>query len=226
MKKIIFITALFFLSNLGFSQSLIVYKTDQTSQTFNLSDVDSITFSVVSLAKSLDVSGWECVTASSLSKVNPASGVYENVSEGLKVYGDDNKLNKIIHLTSVAENPIENKTVYLKWKANGSGDFLAITVNLCEDTVNWASTKQIANLTTSYSSNGSEVISDNVWYYTRFLVTSNSVTSTTAKENYDNYGGTIVQSLSTDLSTSIKSFTFGIEAAKSAYAILGEARIE
>jgi hypothetical protein len=227
MKKIIMLTLLLLLSHIALSQSLIIYKTDHTKIDFKLSDVDSITFSVTSLAKSLDLSNWECMTIEpALEKVNPVAGVLEKVTEGLKIYGNDNQLNQAVRLASLSDNPIMDKTIYLKWKANGNNGFMNVTINLYADTTYWTSAYSIINLTTNHPSDGSQVIFDDTWYYTRIVITSNKAISTTAFENYDSNGGAVIQELSTNLSEAVKAFTFGTKAPKVSNVILGEVRIE
>lgn len=227
MKNIIILTIFLLLSNIALSQSLIIYKTDQTTVNFKLSDVDSINFSVTSLAKPLDLSNWECITAEpALKKVNPAAGVLEKVAEGLKIYGNDNQTIQAVHPTSIGDNPIMDKTIYLKWKATDNGHFMNVSIHLHADTTIWTSAYRMMNLTTNRSADGSQVISDDTWYYTRIVVSASQALSTTAAENYDNNGGTLIQELSVDLAEPVKTFTFGTKANKVSYVVLGEVRIE
>jgi hypothetical protein len=227
MKNIIMLTLLLLLSNIAFSQSLIIYKTDQTAVNFELSEVDSITFSVTPFMPALDLSNWECIiTEPAIEKVNPAAGVFEKVAEGLKIYGNDSQLNKAVHLTSISNNPIMDKNIYLKWKADGNGNFMRVTIDLYADTTNWSAASRMINLTTNYSSEDSKVISDDMWYYTRMVVTSNSVISITSIENYDNSGSTIIQELSTHIPEPVTTFTFGTKANNASYVLLSEVRME
>jgi len=55
MKNIILILFVISLSEVTLSQSLLITKTDQSTISFKLADVDSITFSVTSLGKSSDL---------------------------------------------------------------------------------------------------------------------------------------------------------------------------
>jgi len=227
MKKTIFPVLLLLFSSIIFSQSLNIYKTDQTSVNFELSDIDSITFSLVSLAKALDLSSWKCMTTEPIiEEIVPAPGVYEKVAEGLKIYGNDNQINQAVHPVSISGNSIINKNIYVKWKAKDNGVFVTVTIDLYTDTTNWDSACRMTNLTVNSSSNGPDVISGDTWYYTRIAVTSNIAVSTTSTDNYDNNGGTIIQELSTNFSEPVKTFAFGINANKLSYVILGEARIE
>lgn len=227
MKKIVFTTFLLLSSNLAFTQSFMIYKTDQTSLSFDLSVIDSITISVTSLAKALTVSNWECnTTGSSVENTEAVTGAMEEVAEGLKIYGGGDQINQSVHLASIADNPVMQKTIYLKWKAQDNGDFMAVVVNLYADTSNWSDAYRMVNLTTDYSSDGSEVISSGTWYFTRIAIESNTIVSVTAAENYDDEDGTIIQELSSTISEPLKTFAFGINADKKSYAVLGEVRIE
>lgn len=225
-NRILIILSLLF-SNMAISQSLTIYRTDQTSINFELSDVDSITFSVTSLAKTLELSNREyLITEQTIKKFNSPVGVFERVAEGLKINGNDNQTSQTIRLASIAENPIMDKNIYLKWKIDGNGNAINITIILYADTIKWSPAYQINNFTAHYSSNDPKVISDNTWYYTRISVNSNKAISTTSTENYDNHGGTIIQDVSINLVEPVKTFTFGVKANKESYAILGEVRIE
>jgi len=225
-NRILIILSLLF-SNMAISQSLTIYRTDQTSINFELSDVDSITFSVTSLAKTLELSNREyLITEQTIKKFNSPVGVFERVAEGLKINGNDNQTSQTIRLASTAESPIMDKNIYLKWKIDGNGNAINITIILYADTIKWSPAYQINNFTTHYSSNDPKVISDNTWYYTRISVNSNKAISTTSTENYDNHGGTIIQDVSINLVELVKTITFGVKANKESYAILGEVRIE
>lgn len=84
MKKSSLFILLLLLWNLSFSQSLIIYKTDQTSVHFNLSAVDSITFSTTPRAQILDASNLKChMTEPVLEKGAGAGDAYENAAEGV-----------------------------------------------------------------------------------------------------------------------------------------------
>jgi hypothetical protein len=227
MKKTILITLFVLLSNIAFSQSVIIYRTDQTSISFQLSEVDSITFSMTSFAEALDLSSWECMTTEPvIKKATPAAGVFEKVAEGLKIYGNDNQINQVVHLASISENPITDKTIYLKWKVDGSNNPVNVKINLLTDTTNWSSGYQALNLATGYSFDGSKSLSDGTWYFTRIVITSGTAVSITAIEDYNDNGGTIVQQLTTNLPQVVKTFAFRIKASKASYVLLAEMRIE
>ena len=182
----------------------------------------------------LELANWKCyvfphVGTLTPGYVAPASGVFEKVSEGLKVYGSGYRTGALIHYIPTTAYPIANKTIYMKWKANGGGNFMGVGVWLQADTINWSVRAELTNLTTDHSFAGSYQITDNVWYFTRVVLSSSSYTATTSSGNYDNLGGTIVQTKTDTFGTAYRFPIFGLwdtYAGTTPYAILGEIRIE
>lgn len=177
----------------------------------------------------LEFANWKCYIGSTQQYVSPATGVYEKVADGLKIYGSGYRGGAILHPTPLSQYPIANKTIYIKWKANGGGNFMGVWPSIFTDSVAWTTPYYPANLTTHHSYLNSYVITDDLWYYTRYILTSTSYTATTATGNYDNLGGTVVQTKTASLDHNYKYFFFGLwdtYAGTTPYAILGEARIE
>jgi hypothetical protein len=229
MKNTVLFILVILLTEFSFSQTMTVHKRDHTAIDFSLSQIDSITFSVPTQGIPLELVNWKCLTfLPAFHYLSPAQGVYEKVSDGLKIYGNGYRVGEEIHPVPTSQYPIANKTIYLKWKANGGGDFMGVGVTFYADTISWLWKGHPMNLTTHHSYDGSVVITEGLWYYTRVVVTTNLATGTTATGNYDNYGGTVIQTLSISLMQPAM-FTFGLwdtYAGTSPYAILGEARIE
>jgi hypothetical protein len=135
------------------------------------------------------VSNWECnPTGFSIENTENVAGAMEEVTEGLKIYGGGDQINQSVHLASIADNPVMQKTIYLKWKAQNDGDFMNVAVNFYADTSNWSDAYRMMNLNTDSSSDGSEVISSGTWYFTRIAIESNTIVSVTAAENYADKG--------------------------------------
>lgn len=178
----------------------------------------------------LELANWKCFTTVPVFQyISPAAGTYEKVSDGLKIYGNGYRGNETIFPVPTSQYPITNRTIYLKWRANGGGNFIGVGANAYPDTVSWLYQGRFMNLTTNHSYDSSVVITEDVWYYTRVVVTSSLVTATSSTGNYDNNGGTVVQTLSRSLTQPVTLFTFGLwdtYAGTTPYAILGEARIE
>ncbi|WP_162176212.1 FG-GAP-like repeat-containing protein [Candidatus Magnetobacterium casense] len=79
---------------------------------------------------------------------------------------------------------------YIKWKAHGAG-YMGAGI-LLWNTSPPTKAISIGSMTTHHSWEGSVVISDDTWYYTRIKVNSdNTYQSVTATGNYDNNGGTV-----------------------------------
>jgi len=94
MKNRILLILILLLTNMSFSQSLTIYKTDQTQVNFELADVDSITFSVTSFAKPLDPSNPEFPnTGPAVEMAIPEGEIFEKVPEELKINSRDNQNN-------------------------------------------------------------------------------------------------------------------------------------
>jgi hypothetical protein len=172
---------------------------------------------------------WACYSFTNSRYIKPAAGVFETVSEGLKIYGTEYRSTSTIHPVPLSQYPIANKTLYFKWKANGGGGFMGVFPNIFTDSVSWISPYYPTNLTTHHSYLDSYVITEDMWYYTRIIVGSTTYTATTATGNYDNAGGTVVQTKTAALDHDYKYLCFGptdCYAGTAAYVILGEVRIE
>lgn len=168
--------------------------------------------------------------------ISPGPGVLETVSEGLKFYADGYRASVVVH--SVAAYDLRGKTIYIKWKPNGANDYMGISLYLSTNSSfppelgSEATTIHLPSTgwTTDHSFNGSIVLQHNVWYYTRAVVTSSAyVTAYTAQWNYDNLGGTLVDSTTKYMSSTVVTPCIGLGdsyAGTAAYIIVGEVRIE
>ncbi|GEM_PF-1446802 len=177
----------------------------------------------------LEFANWKCYIGPRQQYVSPSLGVYEKVADGLKIYGSGYRGGALLHPTPLSQYPIANKTIYIKWKANGGGDFMGCGPTIFTDSVTWTFPYYPTNLTTHHSYLNSYVITNDLWYYTRIFLTTTSYTATTATGNYDNLGGAIVQTKTATLDRNYTSLGFGLwdtYAGTTPYAILGEARIQ
>jgi hypothetical protein len=213
------------LSQALMSQTMNVYKTDKTKLDFQLSDIDSISISTTSLGK-VSSSNWICFTSSPATAIKPSTGVYEDVEDGLKVYGNGNLYGNAVQLMPNSKISITSKTIYLKWKTNGNGNNVNVGVELFTEAANLTSAGRVLNLSTKQSGSSSIAISDNIWYYTRITVASGNISSITSTENYDTNGGEVISSSSSTLNKDIESYSFQIYADNSSYAVLAESWIE
>jgi len=231
MKNITIIILTAFFIQLSFSQTMYIHTRSNGIDSIMISQIDSITFSVSVQGIPLELTDWKCFTSvPAYSYLDPAPGVYEKVTDGLKIYGNGYRGNENIHPVPTSQYPIMNKTIYVKWKANGGGQFMGVGVNIYKDTTFLVSPDSgIMNLTTHHSYLNSYVITEDMWYYTRVVLSTDHYTAITATGNYDNLGGTVIQSKSRPISQTYNVLTFGLwdtYAGTTPYAILGEARIE
>jgi hypothetical protein len=208
------------LSQALMAQSVKVYKNDNTEIDFSISDIDSVKFSTLAGGKTIAAKDWVCLTNSSaLSKIAISTGVYEDVEEGLKLYGSAS--GNTVQLMPVLQSSIMSKTIYLKWKVKGGGSAVSIGVELFSETENMTSAGKALALATN-----SGIIDDGVWYFTRISIASGKITTVTSKDNYDNNGGEVVATSSVAINKNAKTFSFQTSADKSSYSILAEAMVE
>ncbi|MBV6342060.1 VCBS repeat-containing protein [Candidatus Magnetobacterium casense] len=120
---------------------------------------------------------------------------------------------------------------YIKWKAHGAGGYMKVAVGVGNTDNNTATT---LSASTVRSVNGSTVIADDTWYYTRirFSPDSKYYLTATATGNYDNAGGTEIIHTDDSVASSTP-FQTGViyasisdnEGGKDAYIVIGEAKV-
>ncbi len=199
------------------SQNLKVTKTDGNIISFALADIDSVQISTASSAKTISAADWNCVSTYSLAKVAIASGVFEDVKEGLKVYGTNG--NAAVKLMPVSINTMTNKTIYLRWKANGSQ--VKVGVNLFESADDLTPACNALVIST-----GSGLINADTWYYTRIKIAGGEAAVVTSKDNYDNNGGVVVANALIPVAKEVRTYSFETTTNKTSYSVLSEARVE
>jgi hypothetical protein len=163
----------------------------------------------------------------------PQPGVFENDAEGIKVYGDGYRGGVAVH--TVAWFPVLNRSFYVKWKANGAGGYMGITPYLTPDVTSAARLPPNGHLngrglTTHHSFMGSFVIPDDVWLYTRAFVTADGIRAFTAINDYDDRGGSVIDSVVQSVSWGGRNvrlvFRFGdFYGGAAAHLIIGELRV-
>jgi hypothetical protein len=152
----------------------------------------------------MELSGWNCYSYSSLRFRIPGAGVFEKTTEGLKAFGESYRYGARIQTKE--DFCLKNKTVYMKWKVNGANAFSATAAQikynpLANEGIPAVEGADFCNLTTSNVFNGSVLISNDTWYYTRIKLSNNSAATYTAAANYDNAGGNIIQQSTTAVNT-------------------------
>jgi hypothetical protein len=155
----------------------------------------------------------------------PGIGVFEETAEGLKFYESVWRGGAIIFTNS--DYPFAGKTLYAKLKFNGGATFgdagIGISFSCTTEPCGY---ERLVNLSTGNSYNGSTRISDNTWYFVRSAINSSGFISVTATGNYDDQGGTIVQTYSRTFSAYSNrgkpTIYFGDTSAPTVTTVLGE----
>jgi hypothetical protein len=217
MKTKYILMLLVCLSTVLSAQNLKVTKTDGTMVSFKLADIDSVQISTTTSAKTISASDWNCVSTYSLAKVAIATGVFEDAVEGLKVYG--NSSNNAVKLMPVSSSVISNKTIYLRWKANGSQ--VNVGVKLFENAEDLTPACNALSISTA-----SGLIDAGIWYYTRIKISGGQAAVVTSKDNFDNNGGTVIASSFVPVTKEVKTYSFETTTSKTSYSVLSEARVE
>ncbi len=162
---------------------------------------------------------------------NPAPGVFELTNDGLKAFGDGYRMGTYVGTDEIFD--VRGKTLYLKWEANGAGSFMTVNCWINPNTSayppdDWLLSTQY--FSTGNSFNGSKVISDDQWYFTRVVFSSSSFTATTASGNYDDQGGNSIDTVTRTPAGSLDAvhLAFGTSdtyGSISTYMVLGEFRL-
>lgn len=154
-----------------------------------------------------------------------ANGAWAETAEGLKLNGSGNRLGNTI--ASKDAYDLTNASVYFKWKAHGNASYMSAAPRIIPGSLS------PGLFTTHHSYLGSKVITDGIWYYTRFRFTGDITWSAiTCTGNYDDSGGTVFSTNTETLgaaSAGVKSanITLGFNdnfGGTSAYVVLGEAK--
>jgi hypothetical protein len=169
-----------------------------------------------------------------------ASGRFEDTPEGLKFFGDGYRGSARIH-TLAAFNTLDCR-VYIKWKVNGYG-YMGIDARFSTGAMPWVQLDaeswylhfsrgaSTGGWTTGHSYNGSTVIADEVWHYTRAVITASALSATTAVGDFDDAGGTVIHTAFNALSgpSYLVNLVFNIGdnyAGTAAYMIIGEVKLD
>ena len=220
MKKRLFIIVLACFTQAVFSQTMKIYKTDNTLQEINLSDIDSVKISTSAAGKAITANDFVCITNNNtLAKIGLAAGKFEESEEGIKIYGTSE--NTSVQIMPTAVNSLMGKSIFLKWKIDGTGNPVKIGVELFNKKDYLISAGEGLSLSTA-----SGIIANNVWYYTRIFITQKEIVSITALDNYDVNGGEIVSSSAVNNGKEINTYSFKTSSGSSSYSVLAEARTE
>ncbi len=188
----------------------------------------------MSQVPSISSSGWYTIHFKNGNVETPTKdsvfkpGVFVKVEEGLKVYASAYRRGG--WLMQKRKMDFAGKTVYMKWNLNAQYDFADIHAILYPDTEAtpdfYKRYTMLSYLSTRNQWDESEKIPfTQDWFYTRIVFNKESFTSYTAKDNYDNKAGTLIQRFSKPLknSTGHIGMSFNdVYGGASAWFILGE----
>ncbi len=162
-----------------------------------------VLFSICSVFASqsvpLDEQSWTTLSTNSQSIVEVDD---KGISFGLRDYRG------VIHAVSQQQYDLRDATVYLKWQIHGPpGKYTAFIMGIGWPYENSPGTYLAAKalgpekwFTTDHSWDGSKLVQDDIWYYTRIDVSSDkSVEVVTSTTNYDDRGGVPIASYHFDL---------------------------
>jgi len=109
-------------------------------------------------------------------------------------------------LTTAETFDLAGRTVYFKWKTSGAGQFSTVALFISRDGLivpdnQFSNTPDrlpyyMTNLSTTTTFNGSLLIAEDTWYYSRIAVSGGNYTCTTSTSDYDDKGGTVVETKS------------------------------
>jgi hypothetical protein len=175
---------------------------------------------------------WDAFSFQTLALIDSGSTTYSTTPEGIKFHGQAYR--RGARLQTKTALPFDGKSLYYKWKGNGDGQFAGFVVQIKYDPFSNDNTPAIQgvdlNLLTSTSSyNGSIIIQEDTWYYTRITPVSgtNNFKVTTSTGNYNNMGGVVIETAIIPIYTKhgYLAFRIGDNFSPNAYAVLGEVKI-
>jgi hypothetical protein len=156
------------------------------------------------------------------------AGVFVKVEDGLKVYASSYRLGG--WLMQKRKMDFTNKVVYMKWKVNAQFDFADIHAVLYPDTDATPGFYRHNTLLSYLSTRNqwdesAEIPFTQDWYYTRIVFSKTDFTSYTARDNYDNNAGTVVQKFNKPLKNPVGHIGMSfndVYAGATAWFVLGE----
>lgn len=233
MKNISIVTILAATVALSTACQKNIIETRTVNDTLVVHTVDTLVVNSRDTTIPMDVNSWDCYSHDTRTLVAPGSTTYYNTPEGIKFIGQG--VRKGTRLQTKKELGFKDKTLYFKWKANGSGQFAGIVVQAKYDPLTYDNTPPIqgvdfANYSVGNSINYALLVQDDVWYYTRAkaIAGSDNYEVTTATGNYGNAGGNIIQTVQTPVFTKSGYLAIRIGdnyAGGNSYVILGECKI-
>ena len=194
---------------------------------------DTVLVRAVDTTFPMNAKSWNCFSYQTMNLIDSGATRYFTTAEGVKFMGQAYRLGARLQIKS--ELGFHNKVVYFKWKVFGGGQFAYLVPQvkydpLTNDGLPLIQGVDLGFFSTGNSFNGSILIQENVWYYTRLVPVSGSDTYQvfTATGNYNNLGGTTISSTNVQIYTKAGYIALRMSdnyASTAAYGILGECKI-
>lgn len=144
----------------------------------------------------MDLASWQSWQGDSQTpevphEVAPGAGVFETTTDGIRI---TNQLSRrSAYLFTKMAYPLSGKTVRLRWMADGGGCFMGAGGLIYKE--GWPNPNVahgLARLSTGNSYNGSVLISERTWYYTRAWFEGTTWNYVNSSGGYDDQGGNVV----------------------------------
>jgi hypothetical protein len=221
-------------SILGFSILLISFQVSISScKKATVIEKDTVVVTAKDTVFAMDVNNWTMFNQANNTLIGPGSTTYLNTSEGIKFFTQTARTG--VRLQTKTEQSFAGKSIYYKWKAYGLGQFAAYVLSVKYDPTTPDSgnppiqAQEFSTFSSANSFNGSTLIKDSVWYYSRVtpVVGTDSYTTVTSTDNYYNKGGTLVSTQTATVYTKhgYIAIRIGDSYASDSYVILGECKI-
>lgn len=215
MKTLYLFIGLILLTANALPQGIVVTKSDGTTISFTLAEIDSMQISTDAAAKSISAENWNCYVNTLSAKTALTQGIYENVEEGLKISTGSGSGTTVL-LMPANQVVLSEKSLYIRWKLENTE--AAVNITLFQ-------APSLSSSVVTLSPQGSKLQSG-IWYYSRITITGSTVNTVTCSENFSNNGGIPVASMTTSVNNQITNFAFSISSARNAAVILAEAHVE
>jgi hypothetical protein len=167
---------------------------------------DTVQVRSVDTTLAMATAGWT-LYSHDLQMIVPAGPTtFFTTAEGLKFIAQG--VRRGARLQTKNELGFYGKTIYVKWKATGGGQFAQVVIQVKYDPTTYDALPPIqgadfTNFTLTSPFNGYPVVQSDTWYYTRIrhITGTDNFQVVTSTGNYDNSGGTMFQSLTVPVYT-------------------------
>lgn len=208
-------------------------KKEVVTETVTVTNTTTVQVRAVDTVFSMNAKNWNAFSYQTLALIDSGAATYQTTSEGIKITGQAYRLGT--RLQTKTEFGLHNKAVYMKWKASGGGQFAGFVPQLKYDILSNDGLPAIQGVDFDFfsvgnTSNGSVLIQNNTWYYTRIAPVggTDNYIITTATGGYSNQGGNVFSTKTIPVYTKSGYLAFRIGdpfGGTGASAVLGECKI-